>query len=70
MKISLSIQLSDPSEYEGGDLEFTWGRSSKFAPKEKGAMVLFPSYSLHKVHPVTKGKRRALVLWAHGPAFR
>lgn len=69
-KISVSIQLSDESEYEGGDLQFHINRSIVTAPKGKGDVVLFPSYLLHQVKPVTRGRRKALIMWMHGPAFR
>jgi len=68
-KISVIVQLTEPTEYEGGDLEFMMGRSTTKAPKEKGTVIFFPSYILHKVNNVTKGTRKSLVLWFHGPPF-
>jgi len=68
-KISVSVQLTDPSEYQGGDLEFMMGRSIIKAPREKGTVIFFPSYILHKVNEVTHGTRKSLVLWFHGPPF-
>jgi len=68
-KISVSVQLTEPTEYEGGDLEFMMGRSITKAPKEKGTVIFFPSYILHRVNNVTKGTRKSLVLWFHGPPF-
>lgn len=67
-KLSLVCQLSDPSEYEGGELQINTGRVV-IPEKEKGTVILFPSYLLHRVTPVTKGTRRSLVLWIEGPAF-
>ena len=67
-KLSVVCQLSDPSEYEGGDLQFNNGQILN-AEKDKGTVVIFPSYLLHRVTPVTKGTRRSLVLWVEGPAF-
>jgi PKHD-type hydroxylase len=69
-KISISVQLSDPSEYEGGDFELLRGMSPERLPNTQGAVLLFPSYLLHRVTPVTKGIRRSLVLWVGGSAFR
>ena len=69
-KISIVVQLTDPSEYEGGDLEILTTERPFFAPKAKGSALLFPSFCLHKVHPVTKGKRNSLVLWASGTPYR
>jgi len=67
-KLSLVCQLSDPSEYEGGELQIHNGQVT-VPEKEKGVIILFPSYLLHRVTPVTKGTRRSLVLWIDGPAF-
>lgn len=67
-KLSLVCQLSDPAEYEGGELQINNGQVL-VPEKEKGTVILFPSYLLHRVTPVTKGVRRSLVLWIEGPAF-
>lgn len=69
-KISMSVQLSDPDEYEGGDLTFMTGRSIQTASRKKGTVIAFPSYLLHRVTPVTRGTRRSLVLWLSGEPFR
>ena len=69
-KISVSIQLSDPNDYEGGDLEFFTSRNIIKAPKDKGTVILFPSYFLHRVTELTKGTRRSLVVWISGPPLR
>jgi PKHD-type hydroxylase len=69
-KISMSLLLSNPDDYEGGDLEI-WGSTGIVqAPKVKGMPVFFPSYLLHRVTPVTKGTRKSLVVWYGGPAFK
>ena len=67
-KLSLVCQLSDPSEYEGGELQINTGNII-VPEKDKGTVIIFPSYLLHRVTPVTKGTRRSLVLWIEGPAF-
>ena len=67
-KLSMTIQLDDPSTYEGGDLLIHNG-TEQVAPKDLGQAVVFPSYVLHKVTPVTKGIRRSLVVWITGPQF-
>lgn len=69
-KISIVVQLSDPSEYEGGDLELWTGGQFKQIPKIKGCTVVFPSFLLHRVTPVTKGIRKSLVLWVGGDAYQ
>lgn len=69
-KLSMVLQLSDPSEYEGGDLEIFEGPEPTVVKKEKGLVVAFPSFVLHRVTPVTKGIRKTLVVWLTGPRFR
>lgn len=65
-KLSMSVQLSDPTEYEGGDFVLT---NNKRPPKDQGNVIVFPSYLEHRVEPVTKGKRYSLVLWFYGPPY-
>jgi PKHD-type hydroxylase len=69
-KLSLSLQLSDPAEYEGCALELRAANSAETAPMERGTVIAFPSYVLHRVTPVTKGTRRSLVAWISGPLLR
>ncbi|MGV7105846.1 2OG-Fe(II) oxygenase [Flavobacterium sp. U410] len=69
-KVSITMQLSDPEDYEGGDFEFMIGNEVVKLPRKKGCVILFPSYFLHRVTPVTKGTRKSLVLWIYGPPFR
>lgn len=69
-KLSMSLQISDPNDYEGGDLEFMIGKNADRAKKERGLVVAFPSYRLHRVTPVTKGVRKSIVVWTTGPQFR
>ena len=67
-KISFSILLNDPSEFEGGKLLFHTEKEPIEAKLEKkGDMVLFPSFIPHSVSPVTKGIRKTLVGWICGP---
>ena len=68
-KLSCSIQLSDSDEYEGCDLEFMLHRNIAKAPRKKGTIIFFPSYLTHRVSPITKGNRKSLVIWFHGPSF-
>ena len=72
-KLSISIQLSDPNDYEGGDLEFADGNLTDM-PREKlrgkGTVIIFPSFITHRVTPVTKGVRHSLVSWCEGSAWR
>jgi PKHD-type hydroxylase len=69
-KLSLSLQLTDPSEYEGGHLEVFTGVKPERMKKKRGYVVIFPSFTLHQVTPVTEGSRQSLVIWASGPSFR
>lgn len=69
-KLSLVLQLTDPKEYEGGELLFMAGKDPDPAPKQKGLVTAFPSFRLHKVSPVTKGIRKSIVVWITGPSFR
>jgi PKHD-type hydroxylase len=69
-KLSISVQLSDAAGYDGCDLQFMAGSQMQLAPRDRGAVIAFPSYVLHRVTPVTRGVRKALVAWVTGPNFR
>ena len=69
-KLSFSLQLSDVSEYKGGQLQFCEGKNSFFAPKHLGTLVIFDSRLLHRVRPVTEGVRKSLVGWVAGPRWK
>ena len=69
-KFSITIQLSDEEAYEGGDLQFQINNKFIDAPRKKGTVVLFPSFVIHRVTPITKETRRSLVGWVSGPPFR
>ena len=69
-KLSLSIQLSDPDDYEGCDLQFYGSSQLETAPRTRGAAIIFPSYIMHRVTPVISGIRKALAAWASDPRFK
>tara|TARA_R110000782_G_scaffold96667_1_gene181238 strand:- start:1299 stop:1928 length:630 start_codon:yes stop_codon:yes gene_type:complete len=69
-KLSLVIQLSDPKDYEGGELKIIFSKEPLVTEREQGRATVFPSYTLHQVDPVTKGERYSLVAWITGPNFR
>lgn len=70
-KVSITVQLSDPDEYEGGDLELWQGASSiQRAPRGAGVVFIFPSYMMHRVTKVTRGTRRSFVLWVGGSHYK
>jgi PKHD-type hydroxylase len=70
-KLSLSLFLSDRNEYSGGDFEYNGsGIVQKVNEQEKGTLIIFPSFLIHRVTPVTKGVRKSLVMWIQGPHFK
>lgn len=70
-KLSASVLVSDPSEYDGGDLEFIdYHGNFVQAPKEKGSVIVFDSRVPHRVTPVTRGRRVSLVTWMYGPKLK
>lgn len=69
-KLSVVMQLSDPSEYEGGELQLLTSDSPTSIKKKRGLITVFPAWTLHQVTPVIKGTRQTLVTWISGPAFR
>lgn len=76
-KLSMTLSLTDPSEYKGGDLEFDFRNTDEGSQpriceeiREKGSIVVFPSFVWHRVTPVTKGTRHSLVCWNLGYPFR
>ena len=69
-KISLVTQLSDSDEYEGGDLEIWTGGEFKTIERKQGCAIIFPSFLMHRVTPITKGIRRSLVLWVGGDSYK
>jgi len=76
-KLSLTINLNKPGEYEGGNLKFDFGPHSegeRFHECEEirpqGSIIFFPSFIPHTVTPITKGTRYSLVLWVDGPPFK
>ena len=70
-KLSMSMQLTDPSEYEGGELQLVdYQNHTNMVPNDLGTVIIFDSKLPHKVWPVTWGKRIALVGWASGPPLK
>ena len=81
-KLSMTCQLTDGSEYEGGELEFDFRNYDPHMRDEskhlrqareilpKGSIIVFPSFVWHRVKPVTKGVRYSLVMWSLGYPFK
>ena len=72
-KISVTLNLNKPGEYEGGNLKFDFGphvAGERFHECEEirpqGSIIIFPSFVYHQVTPITKGTRYSLVLWTVG----
>ena len=74
-KLSMTIWLNDPDEYEGGEFDIEC-EGPHLSPRydtlklKKGSIVIFPSNKWHRVRPVTSGVRKSLVTWFRGPPFR
>jgi PKHD-type hydroxylase len=76
-KVSMTLNLNQPGEYEGGNLKFDFGphtTNNRFHEcleiRPQGSMIVFPSYVYHQVTPVTRGTRYSLVLWNLGKPFK
>mgnify|MGYP003133429456 CR=1 FL=1 len=81
-KLSITCQLSDQTEYKGGELEFDFRNYDPYMRDEvehvkqakdiltKGSIIVFPSFVWHRVKPVTEGTRYSLVLWNLGKPFK
>ena len=69
-KLTVSIQLSDYDEYEGGNLELKDFRGNVYtAPRTKGAIIVYDSRTVHQITPITSGTRKSLVCWIAGPRW-
>jgi PKHD-type hydroxylase len=77
-KLSVTVSLSDPKDYKGGELEFQF-RNQSDDPSQtrkcleilpRGSICVFPSFVWHRVKPVKKGTRYSLVIWNLGKPFK
>ena len=81
-KLSVTVSLNDPSEYDGGNLEFDFRQDHDFERnrgknvrecteiRPRGSIIVFPSFVWHRVNPVTRGTRYSLVMWNLGWPFK
>lgn len=76
-KISMTLNLTDPNSYEGGNLKFDLGPHVKGDrikvcddSRSQGSLIIFPSFMYHCVTPVTSGTRFSLVLWCLGKPWQ
>ena len=69
-KLSVTLVLND--DFEGGEFYMNNGqeKDAELIPTGKGRLILFPSFLIHRVAPVTKGVRKSLVVWVNGPKFK
>jgi|TARA_R110001599_G_scaffold44700_2_gene132814 PKHD-type hydroxylase len=78
-KLSVTVSLSDPKDYKGGELEFDFRNNepnkkpnirkcTEILPK--GSLVVFPSFVWHRICPVKSGERNSLVIWNLGYPFK
>jgi|TARA_B110000285_G_scaffold79958_1_gene92296 PKHD-type hydroxylase len=78
-KLSVTVTLSDPKDYKGGELEFDFRNKDPNKPRKlvkckeilpKGSLVVFPSFVWHRICPVKSGERNSLVIWNLGYPFK
>ena len=69
-KLSVTLVLND--DFEGGEFQMNHSqeKNAETIPTGKGKLILFPSFLIHRVAPVTKGVRKSLVVWVNGPKFK
>ena len=70
-KLSFSLQLSDPDDYEGGNVQLLDESGNNYVvPRQRGCITLFDSRTQHRVLKVTKGTRKSIVGWTVGPRWK
>lgn len=69
-KISVSIPLSSPDEYSGGEFQIMTSKEPRSIEQTRGCPIVFPGITWHRVTPVTRGRRYSLVAWIGGPSWR
>ena len=70
-KLSFTLQLSEPTDYRGGEVEFIDNTNKRFlAPKQRGTMIVFDSRTRHRVRKVKSGLRKSIVGWVVGPRWK
>lgn len=68
-KLTCVVQLTDPSEYEGGELEF-FNIPFQEATKKQGSAIIFPAFVYHKVNKIKSGQRHSIASWIQGTPFK
>jgi len=67
-KLSMTLLLNDPSEFDGGELQIAGAKNTKLM--KQGHATIFASFLQHTVTPVTRGVRRSLVMWFGGEPLK
>ena len=67
-KLSMTLLLNDPSEFEGGELQIAGVKNTKLM--KQGHATIFASFLQHRITPITRGVRRSLVMWFGGEPFK
>ena len=70
-KLSFIMQLSNPDEYSGGEVQLMRDTGKTFfLPKERGTIIVFDSRTRHRAKAVRSGTRKSLVGWVSGPRWK
>lgn len=70
-KLSLTVNLSEPKDYEGGTLELDFHNQTHVIEEcPRGSAIIFPSFIHHRISPILKGTRKSAVMWFNGPPLR
>jgi PKHD-type hydroxylase len=69
-KLSIVVQLCDPANYRGGNLELSLEGKPVSVERARGTGLIFPAWQLHRVTPLEDGVRHSLVAWITGEPFR
>ena len=70
-KLSFALQLSNPEDYRGGEVEFIDNSNKRFfAPKQRGTLIVFDSRTKHRVRKIKEGTRKSIVGWVVGPRWK
>lgn len=69
-KLTFILMLTNDNEYDGGNLQVLLNEEPTDMPRQQGTMIMFPSYTLHRVTPITKGMRHTIACWVTGEPFK
>lgn len=69
-KLSMTVQLSNPDLYTGGDVGLMAGPETFWISRSQGVGTVWPSWTLHEVCSVGSGERYSLTAWAHGSPYK